>query len=388
MKSETASRIPQGRIAVLGLITIAVYGSWYYCFGVLLDPIIEDTGWAESALTAAFGVSTFAGGLAGMGGGWLLDRLGSRFVFGLGAVVGGVAFYLASVADRLLVFAVFGALGGATISALGMYHITQTTAVRISPANTTKAIAVLTIWGAFASAIYVPIAGWIVEPLGWRVTLRIVTGSAVVVLAIGAMLVSTGKAERGQVAALSSLRSALSERRVRRYVAAIGLIGIATATLLVYQVPAMTAAGLPLAAASFWAGFRGFSQLGGRIPLMRLVGRFGVLGSLRLAFVALAVGMAILAFASNAILAFLFAIVAGFGVGALSPLQGMTTRDLFDANALGTAMGLLGAMFLTVGALGPVSAGYLAEATGSRAVPVLGAAGVSLIAAFVLPKST
>ncbi len=289
MRSEVSSRIPGGRIAVLGLITIAVYGAWYYSFGVLLDPIIADTGWAESSLTATFGISTFVGGIAGLAGGWLLDRFGSRFVFALGAVLGAVSFLVASIAEQLIVFAVFGVIGGASVSALGMYHITQTTAVRISPSNTTKAIAVLTIWGAFASAIYVPIAGWIVEPLGWRVTLRVLTGSTVLVLAIGAILVTTPAGKPGGIGAIGALRSAFATAKVRRYVTAIGLVGIATATLLVYQVPAMTAAGLPLGAASFWAGFRGFSQLGGRIPLMPLVRRFGVLGSLRIALVVLAV---------------------------------------------------------------------------------------------------
>lgn len=66
----------------------------------------------------------------------------------------------------------------------------------------------------------------------------------------------------------------------------------------------------------------------------------------------------------------------------------MTTRDLFEPSALGTAMGLLGAMFLTVGAIGPVVAGFVAESTGSRAIPVLGAAAMSLLAAFVLPADS
>ena len=85
-------------------------------------------------------------------------------------------------------------------------------------------------------------------------------------------------------------------------------------TILVYQVPAMTAAGLAFGAASFWAGFRGFAQLGGRLPLMPLVRRIGVANSLRLAYAAIAVGSVALAFAGNHVLAALYAIVAGFGI--------------------------------------------------------------------------
>ena len=81
--------MPRGRIAVLGLITIAVYGCWYYAFGVLLDPIIADTGWSEPAVAAVFSTSALIAGIGALVGGWLLDRLGSRIVFATAAVVGG-----------------------------------------------------------------------------------------------------------------------------------------------------------------------------------------------------------------------------------------------------------------------------------------------------------
>ena len=61
--------IPRARIGVLGIITIAVYGSWFYSFGVLLDPIIADTGWSEPAVAAVFSSSTVVAGFGALGGG-------------------------------------------------------------------------------------------------------------------------------------------------------------------------------------------------------------------------------------------------------------------------------------------------------------------------------
>lgn len=144
----------------------------------------------------------------------------------------------------------------------------------------------------------------------------------------------------------------------------------------------MTAAGLTLSAASFWAGFRGFSQLGGRLPLMPIIARLGTVGAYRLAIAASAVGGVVLAFAGNAALALVFALLVGFGVGAASPLQGMHSRDLFGPASLGTAMGALATVFLVVGSLGPVVAGWLSETTGSRALPVIVA---SLVTASAIP---
>lgn len=379
--------IPRWRIGVLGLITISVYGTWYYAFGVLLDPIISDTGWSEPALTGAFGLSILVGGIASLAGGWLLDRFGSRITFAIAAVLALALFQMAASASSLQLFAVTAILGGGLISALGMYHITQTVAVRISPGATTRAIAVLTIWGAFASAIYVPLTGWMVGPLGWRLTLRLISASAALVLAVGAVTIDVKVTTSRDVGIWRGLGTSLRSKAARRFVLAVGLVGIGGATLLVYQVPAMTAAGLPLGVASFWAGARGFAQLGGRLPLMPIVARLGVSGSFRLAIVAISAGMVILAFAGTPLLAAVFALVAGFGIGALSPLQGMQSHQLFGESSLGTAMGLTSLVFLVMGAAGPAMAGVVAETSGSRVVPVLGAAAVTLVGVFVTPST-
>lgn len=387
MKTQTRSMVPHWRIAVLGLITISVYGSWYYAFGVLLDPIIADTGWSEPALTGAFGISILVAGVASLLGGWVLDRFGSRFTFAIAAAAALVLFQLAASAASLQMFALAAIFGGGLISALGMYHITQTVAVRVSPGATARAIAVLTIWGAFASAIYVPLTGLIVEPLGWRLTLRLISGSAALVLGLGAVVIDVKVTTHREVGIWRGLGDGLRTSTVRRFILTVGLVGIGAATMLVYQVPAMISAGLPLAVASFWAGARGLAQLGGRLPLLPIIARLGVSGSFRLAIVAIAAGMVILAFAGTPLLAASFAVVAGFGLGALSPLQGMQSHELFGESSLGTAMGLTSLVFLVMGALGPALAGVVAEAAGSRSVPVLAAAGLTLVAALVTPST-
>jgi predicted MFS family arabinose efflux permease len=383
-----ATGIPRGRIAVLGIITIAVYGSWFYSFGVLLDPIIEDTGWSEPAVAAVFSSSTVIAGLGALVGGWLLDRLGSRFVFGVAGVVGGGALLAAAGATSAPLFALSGAVGGGVLASLGFYHVTQTAAVRVSPRSEDRAIAVLTIWGAFASAIYIPLSAWLVTAVGWRTTLRILALSTAVALLVGAVVIDTRRAGSGErPAILEGVGRAVRSNSVRRLLTSQTLAGIGVGTILVYQVPAMTSAGLALAAASFWAGFRGFAQLGGRLPLMPLVRRVGVVGSLRIAYTAIAVGSLALAFSGNQILAGTYAIVAGFGIGAVSPLIGMHSKNVFGESSLGTGMGLVSLMFLLASAIGPVAAAWVADTTGSRAIPVAVSAGVVFLAALAIRGS-
>lgn len=388
MSTTTKTRIPGFRVGVLGVITITVYGSWYYSFGVLLDPIIADTGWGEGVLTTAFGISSFIAGFGSLAGGWMLDKLGSRLTFGVAGAVGAVAFLMAASADSALVFAVSSSMGGGVFASLGFYHVTQTSAVRISPGAENRAIAILTIWGAFASAIFIPVAAWLVSELDWRAVLRLLTMSAVAAFFIGALTIDTaGGRKPTRIPILRDLRVALRASRTRRFMASQGLVGIAVGTVLVYQVPAMTSAGLALGAASFWAGFRGFAQLGGRLPLMPLVTRLGVADTLRLSYVAIAAGALALAFAGTTPIAVFYAVVAGFGIGAASPLVGMYSNAVFGQASLGTAMGLVSLVFLVVGAVGPVTAGWVAEATGSRALPVAASAVLALAAAGLIRSS-
>lgn len=377
--------MPRGRIAVLGLITIAVYGSWFYSFGVLLDPIVADTGWSETAVAAVFSSSALIAGFGALAGGVILDRLGARIVFGVAAVVGGGALALAAGAGSAAAFALAGAVGGGVLASLGFYHVTQTVAVRISPGAEDRSIAVLTIWGAFASAIYIPLTAWLVTRLDWRSTLLILAISTAVVLLAGVVFIDTRPREDAErPALLRDVGGSLRSGRTRRFLISQALAGVGVGTILVYQVPAMTAAGLALGAASFWAGFRGFAQLGGRLPLMPMVRRIGIANSLRLSYAAIAVGAVALAFAGNQVLAAAYAILAGFGIGAVSPLIGMHSRAVFGEASLGTAMGLVSLVFQVANAVGPVAAATVAESTGSRALPVAVSGAIVGVAALVV----
>lgn len=377
--------LPRGRIAVLGIITIAVYGSWFYSFGVLLDPITNDTGWSEPAVAAVFSTSSLIAGVGAVAGGWLLDRWGSRVVFALAAVVGAGALVAAAGATTTATFGVFGAVGGGVLASLGFYHVTQTVAVRLSPGSEDRSIAVLTIWGAFASAIYIPLTAWLVTQYDWRVTLRILGISTAVTLLAGVLSTDTRqRLGREQPSVFRDVGSSVRSGEAVRFMVSQALAGIGVGTILVYQVPAMTAAGLALGVASFWAGFRGFAQLGGRLPLMWMVRRFGVARSLRFAYAAIALGSLALAFSGNQAMAAAYAVFAGFGIGAVSPLVGMHSKNVFGEASLGTAMGVVSLVFHVANAAGPLGAAWIADSTGSRALPVAISAALLLVAALVV----
>lgn len=376
--STSAPRLRHGLIAVLGIVTICCYGAWYYAFGVLIGPVLEATSWRESAVTSAFGAGLFATGVGSVLGGRLLDRWGPRRVFGVAAALASLGMTLASIAQSPWLFALGTALALGALGSLTFYHVTMTTVVRLHPESPERAIAALTIWGAFASPIYLPVTAWLVQQTSWRTTVQILAASAV-----ASLLMAIAVLPRSVEAAEDSARPAMREllrRIVRRptsgpdprpFTVAVSLMGVVVAVALAYQVPVMTAVGLPLATASTMGGLRGLAQLGGRLPLGFLVERFGSRRSLLLALWAIAVGSLSLAFASSIVVASVFVLLVGFGIGAYSPLQGMYASRLFDPESLGATMGIYASIGALSGAVGPAVAGVVAEQTGDRRWVVL-----------------
>ena len=386
MTPRAQKRIPHAKVAVLGLITISVYGSWSYGFGVYLDPLVADTGWSEAGVVAVFGASAAIAGFGAAIGGWVLDSWGSRVVFGVGAVVGTTAFLGASAASSFSSFAALAAVGGGVFGALGFYHVTQTVAARLGGESSDRAITALTVWGAFAGVIYLPLAAWLIEYSGWRMALALLTGSAGACLTVGSVFVESGRSQRKRPSLWAGVRDAVRSRDSRRFIISVSLAGIAVSVLVVYQVPLMVGAGLSLGVASGIAGARSLAQLLGRLPLRMVLDRMGKLTAIRLSFLAIGLGSLLAVVAGNLLLGVVFAVVAGFGVGSMSPLVGIFSVEIFPSGQLGVGRGTVAAAGSATSAMGPLLGSLAVALTDSRsAAAILGAAAAVAAVVFITP---
>ncbi|MEM1335092.1 MAG: hypothetical protein AAGG08_16705, partial [Actinomycetota bacterium] len=102
-------------VAALGLLTITAFGTWFYAFGVLIDPITADIGWSTTSLGLAYGGAQVLTGLGAFVGGRLLDRFDAPAPFLLHAVGGGGLLLVSSTATNVVVFGVVFAVGGGII---------------------------------------------------------------------------------------------------------------------------------------------------------------------------------------------------------------------------------------------------------------------------------
>jgi MFS family permease len=381
VKSDPTIR-PAGEavIVLLASMTMTAYGSWIYAFGVLLDDLVADLGAREGALVGAFGVAQLLAGVGSVIAGRTLDKRGSTPVF-LGGALGALVLGSSALATTPLAFGVLYAVGSGFVGACGFYHISQTCASRLFPGRETHAITRLTLYAAFSAPVFYPLTAWLVQRGGWQLGVMVAAAMTVVLFlaAIGAAATPPADREGTHRLTMDGLRGP-----ARRY--ALGVI-IAAGTiqvLSVYQVPVMVASGLALGTASTLAGARGIAQFLGRLPLARLAAHFGAAPALRVSIAMMAVGTGMLALSESVVMAATAMLITGLAIGAQSPLVGIRGREVFDERVLGTALGTVTLGTFVAGAVTPVAAGALVEASGTRLAAVAVGAAVAVLATIIV----
>jgi len=386
-----AARRPRIALGALGATTIVAYGACYYSYGVLIVPIAADTGWSRAGLGTVFSAVLLLTGIGGLLAGRVLDRHGARRLFLLAGQLGAACILLASLQTNLAAFAFAYAAGCGLVGALGFYHVTQPTAARLSPAEPARAIIRLTIAGAFAAPVYLPLTGYLVESIGWRDTLRIDAATVAAAFLFAALVVGRPDANP-PAAAPARARTVLSDawrsRAVRTWLLVTLIIAAATDTMLLYQVPAMIAAGLTITVASTIAGALGIAQLAGRLPLAVPLARLGTRRTLVLGNLTAALAAATLLASGNLPVAITYSLLAGTSLGAISALQGIYTHELIDPRHLGLLFGAQQAVYGIGGAIGPAVGALALATTNSYAAVIAITAAAFLTSGALLRFST
>jgi len=375
--------------AWLGLATIGAYGLAMYSFGALLTPIREETGWSTGGISGAYSLGVLLAGGVALATGRTLDRVGPRPVLTTGLAVGSALLVLASFARSQTEFVATWALGAGVAGGCLFYNVTMPLTARLFPEHRATAFSVLTFLGALAGPLFYPLSSALTEWLGWRAGLRALVAIMLMCVLPAALLVarpapsapstvdgaSTERVDRGGT---TTVVAALRTPRVVLTIAMIALAGMAASALVVHQVPAMQASGLGLAAASGYAGLRGFFQIPGRIVLTPLTNALGVAGATALAYGLGAIGIGALIIGGSPALVLLFIVATGLSIGAWAPLHGLIAAEVYSERLMGTLTGVQQAIASLAGAAGPWLAGLALDATGGYRAPLLGALAVQL----------
>ena len=373
-------------------------GTFFYGFGALFNPIVNEFGWSRASVSFAFSLRSEVGGLAAPVVGFMVDRVGSRRLMIGGVAFVSLGFVLLSRIESLWAFygaVIVIAIGmSATGGPVGMVAIAHWFRKRRG-----RALAAMTV-GAGTSGVMVLVLAVLISTVGWRDALLIM---AVVQLAVclplaasvrnrpeemgllpdGEPFVATEAVTAPPVQAAEGLtaRQALKTGTFWKMSIAAGLTNLGVVAIVVHQIPFFTTSvGLSegLAAASVTA-----------MTLLSLLGRLGF-GQLadtvdKRHVMAAAYGLTALALALYAgvydgwqVLYVLPVFALGFG-GSI-PVRPAFQAEYFGLRAFGAIQGLAFTIATLGGLAGPVFAGWMYDMTESYRLAFLILATGSLLA--------
>jgi MFS family permease len=155
-------------VAALCVTEVVSWGILYYGFPVLLRPMEADLGWSRVEVTGAFSVGMGVAALAALPVGHWIDRHGARALMTLGSCLGTAVLLAWSRVESLPALYAVWCLMGAALAAT-LYEPAFAAVVGwFATHGRDKALLTVTLAGALASTIFMPLEAWLLTRLGWR----------------------------------------------------------------------------------------------------------------------------------------------------------------------------------------------------------------------------
>ena len=176
--------MPWGFVTALSVTQLVSYGTLFYAFALLIEPMERDLGWSKAALTGAYSLALVSSAFFAVPVGRLIDRGYGRAVMTGGSVLAAILLALWSQVGDYALFVLIWIGLGASMSAVLYEPGFAVLALRLG-FQARRGITVMTLIGGFASTVFIPLTHLLIEAYGWRGSLLLL---AAVNLAICAAL--------------------------------------------------------------------------------------------------------------------------------------------------------------------------------------------------------
>ena len=157
-------------IGWLSLTQLISWGSVFYLFALLLEPVERELGLSRADASLAFSLALLAEGLLAWPVGRLIDRGHERLVMTLGSLVVALGLALHTLVDSLAGYYGVWILLGVGLAGT-LYPPAFAVVIRRYPNDFRRAIIVITFLGGLASTVFMPLIAWLMSQLGWRLAL-------------------------------------------------------------------------------------------------------------------------------------------------------------------------------------------------------------------------
>ena len=375
-ETQDPGRAPWSLVGVLSVTETVSWGILYYAFAVLLVPMQEGLGLSAAAVTGAFSLGLVASGVAGIFVGRFLDGHGPRALMTAGSAAGAALVVAWSQVEGALgLYTVW--LGIGLVMAAVLYEPAFAVLAKGfgQPGQRRAAMTLLTLAGATASLIFMPVTQLLAEQLGWRsalLALALILGAITVPLhAVGLRRAARPRSAATRAPRGPEVARVLGSLRFRMLTGAFFLASLASLAAIVHAIPFLIERGYGAGFAAFAVGLVGLAQIPGRLLFLALDAKLTPAVGTASVFGLVSAGIALLAAASGGGLVVAGLVMLGIGNGMTTLARANAVADEYGAADYGAIAGVLAAATTAARAAGPVSAAVLAAALGYPAVLAL-----------------
>lgn len=350
-------------LVALGVTQIVSWGSIYYAFALLLEPLQRDLGAGKSEIAGAYSAALLVSGLCATWIGRTIDRIGGRTVMTLGSAAAAVLLAALSQVHSLpVLYVVWIGLGVAMAATL--YEPAFVVIAQVYRVSYRRALTVLTLFGGLASTVFWPLTTLLIEQYGWRAA---VLWLAAINLAVCVPLHLWWLPRRSEVPGAAAAppptsrpRRLWADARFRALAVAFLAHYIVVAAIAAHLIALLLARGLTPAAAAGIGALIGPMQVAGRVVEFG-VSRWLNAGQVgRIAAAAMPVSLLVLLLADgNWAMLTVFAVLFGAGNGAMTVVRGALPVELYGRDNYGAIAGALATPGLLARAVGPIFAALL-----------------------------
>lgn len=370
----------------LGATQVAGYGTLYYAFPIAVPAMAATHGVTQPWLYGVFSAGMLLGGLIAPRVGRAMDRFGAPRVMSVGSALAAVLLALVPFAPEWIsLTALILALELVAVAVL--YDGAFATLALLRGSGARRAITHLTLIAGFASTLFWPLTGWLVEGIGWQATYGVFAAMhAVVALPLHLWLAARrpqaapGSTEAGpaKTAPPPALQGAEAQRAFVMVAVGFALSGMLIAALGVHLVPLLQAMGLG-GSAYLVAMLMGPSQVAIRATDALFWKGLHPVDVALISAAALPLAVLALMLAGGQVAAAAgFAVLFGVGQGLSSIVRGTVPLALFGPQGFGALLGRLTFVRTMLSAVAPfLFALVMTQAGVTAAMGVAAAVGIA-----------
>ena len=155
----------------LGIGQICSWGAFYYAFPMIALAMQHELGWSKSDLYGALTLGLLISAVLSFPVGVAIDRGYGRSVMACASALTALLMVLWSFVHTLTAFYLLAACIGALQAAILYEPAFAVLARRVGPLKSRAGITAITLWGGFASTVFIPFEQFLLDGWGWRASL-------------------------------------------------------------------------------------------------------------------------------------------------------------------------------------------------------------------------